>query len=121
MTDQAIIRVPQPDFTPNTVAKVVRGYSMGAIRDGWLVFYEQEFAPPHAGLRDKLCVVMTSDDRDLVRFVKKGRLPGRYDLLTVTGEPILDAELKWAAEVTLIKPYIPSDEEAAALWGEGKG
>lgn len=39
MTDQAIIRIPQPDFTPNTVAKVVRGYSMGAIRDGWLVHF----------------------------------------------------------------------------------
>ncbi|MDT6942603.1 hypothetical protein RI570_21370, partial [Brucella pseudogrignonensis] len=59
-----------------------------------------------------------SDDRDLVRFVKKGRKPGRYDLLTVTGEPIIDAELKWAAEVTLIKPHVPTDKEAAALWGD---
>ncbi|MBD7992867.1 hypothetical protein H9643_18995 [Ochrobactrum sp. Sa2BUA5] len=117
MTDQNILRVPHPSATPNTVAKVLRGYSMGAIRDGWLVFYEQNFAQPHDGLIDKLCVVMTSDDRDLIRFVKKGRKPGRYDLLTVTGEPILDAELKWAAEVTWIKPHIPTVEEAAALWG----
>lgn len=118
MNNQEIFRIPQPYSTPSTVAKVVRGYSMGAIRDGWLVFYEQDFAPPHDGLIDKLCVVMTSDDRDLIRFVKKGRKPGRYDLLTVTGEPILDAELKWAAEVTLIKPHVPTDEQAAALWGE---
>lgn len=120
MSEKQELVVPMPSSTPNTVAKVVRGYSMGAIRDGWLVFYEQEFLPPHAGLVDKLCVVMTSDDRDLVRFIKKGRKPGRYDLLTVTGEPILDAELKWAAEVTWIKPHILSEDQAAVLWGEGK-
>lgn len=121
MSDQEVLKVPKPYSTPNTVAKVVRGYSMGAICDGWLVFYEQDFAPPHEGLQDKLCVVMTSDDRDLIRFVKKGRKPGRYDLLTVTGEPILDAELKWAAEVAWIKPHVPTDEEAAALWGDHAG
>lgn len=118
MTDQNILSVPKPFSTPNTVAKVIRGYGMGALRDGWLVFYEQEFLPPHDGLIDKLCVVLTSDDRDLTRFVKKGRKAGRYDLLSVTGEPILDAELKWAAEVTWIKPHVLTEEQIEALWGE---
>lgn len=120
MSEKRGLVVPSPFSTPKTVAKVVRGYTMGAIRDGWLVFYEEEFLPPHAGLVDKLCVVLTSDGRDLVRFIKKGRKPGRYDLLSVTGEPILDAKLEWAAEVTWIKPYIPSDEEAAVLWGDAR-
>lgn len=115
MSDQEALRVPKPYATSNTVAKAVRGYSMGAIRDGWIVYYEQEFKAPHDGLIDKLCVVMTADDRDLIRFIKKGRKPGRYDLLSITGEPILDAELKWAAEITWIKPHILTDEQISAL------
>lgn len=115
MTQPQALSVPRPCATPNTVAKAVRGYSMGAIRDGWIVYYEQEFKPPHDGLIDKLCVVMTSDGRDLIRFIKKGRKPGCYDLLSVTGEPILDAELKWAAEVTWIKPHTLTDNQILGL------
>lgn len=64
---------------------------------------------------DELCVVETSDGRIMVRVVRPGRLPGRYDLLTATGEPELDIELIWAEVVTWIKPYRPGEAEVAAI------
>ena len=82
------------------------------IKDGWLLVYEHTERPPVEQLVGELCIVMTDDDRCLTRILRKGRLPGRWDLLTANNEQELDVALRWAAMVTMILPYVPSEAEA---------
>lgn len=112
---EPILRVQLPALDEHAAAYAVRGYQMGAIRDGWLVICDDRELPPHEGLIDQLCVVRTADHRVLVRFLKKGRKPNTYDLLSVTGAPEIDAVLTWASPVQWIRPYVPSQEESAVL------
>lgn len=101
-----------PDWVgTKPVGRLARGYSMGAIKDGWVVIHDDLKRPMRPELLDELCVVLLTDGRCLVRFVKTAHRPGRYDLLSVTGPPILDAELVWAEPVTLIIPYKPTPED----------
>jgi hypothetical protein len=88
---------------------------MGPIRDGWRVYYRDQESPPADNLLDEFCVVRTSDGRTLIRYLHKGRKPGTYDLLTVTGPAMHDVELVWAEKVRLIEPHRPSAEEIQAL------
>lgn len=108
-------RAIAPYVTEDMGALSVRGYCMGAIRDGWWVYIEDHQSRPHDGLIDELCVAQLKDGRCLVRFLKKGRKPGTWDLVAVTGDPILDAELEWAEKVEWIRPHRPSDAELAFL------
>lgn len=108
-------RAIAPYFTEDTGAMSIRGYSMGAIRDGWLVYFENHKSRPHDGLVDELCVAKLKDGRCMTRFLKKGRKPGRWDLVAISGEPVLDAELEWAERVEWIRPHRPSDAELAFL------
>lgn len=110
-------KLPFPQQTPSTVCRMVRGHRMGALKDGWLVFYEERDRPAHEGLVDELCVVMTDDRRCLVRVLRRGRKAGSWDLLTVSGDQELDVSLIWAEPTTLIMPYKPSAELAHLLSG----
>ena len=111
-----LFTVPTPKSTPNTIGMVIRGYNMGALKDGWFVFGEAPTEPPHDGLIDELCIVKSADDgRIYVRFLKRGRLPGRWDLLSVTGPAMLDVALEWATLVDWIKPHSLTERELAAL------
>lgn len=102
--------------TPNTIGMVIRGYNMGAIKDGWFVFGERPTRPPHDGLVDELCLVKCVGDPVVyTRFLKKGRVPGRWDLLTVTGPAMLDVELEWATLIDWIKPHSLTKQEKAIL------
>lgn len=94
---------------------MLRGHRMGALKDGWLLVYEDERLPADEQHVDQLCIVETADHQVLVRFIKHGRRPGTWDLLTVTTDQMLDVTLKWAAKVTLIVPYEPTPEVAAVL------
>lgn len=115
MREEPILTIPAPYSTPITAGYVVRGYNMGAIKDGWVVFIERTERPAHDGLVDELCVVKTISGKLYVRFLRKGRLADRWDLLSVTGPAILDAELEWAAPVTWVKPHTLSKSEVQAL------
>lgn len=108
---------PFPLQTPHTAARMLRGHRMGGLKDGWLLIYENLESPAGDHLVDELCIVMTADHRCLVRIVRKGRRPGCWDLLTVTGEQELDVTLVWAELVTLILPHKPSEEMAMAMAG----
>lgn len=108
-------RAQAPQVTPDTVAMIVRGYCMGAIRDGWYVLIEDNQSPPHDGIIDQLCIVQLRDGRSMLRFVKKGRKPNRWDLVPVSGDPILDAEVDWAEVVQWIRPHKPTESELEFL------
>jgi hypothetical protein len=94
---------------------VVRGHTMGAIRDGWIVFIENKQRPPGDHLLNELCVVETKAGENLIRYVRKGRRPGTWDLVTVTGPDMRDVPVVWAELVILIQPHSLSGPEIEVL------
>ncbi len=93
----------------------VRGYSMGAIRDGWWAFISSRRRKPNDDLVDELCIARTREGRTLLRFLRKGRKPGTWDLVSVTGDPLLDHELEWAERVIWLEPHRITHTEIDAL------
>ena len=95
--------VPAPEgATPQTVAVEIRGTSLGELFDHWLVFYDDVRHPP-AELIGRFCVVGLSDDRVLVKKIRRGH-DGLFDLHSNTEEPIRDVAIDWAALVRSMAP-----------------
>src|SRR6202030_1960315 len=60
--------VPAPDAaSPSTVAVQIRGHSLGALFDNWLVFYDQVRDSPDEALIGRMCVCGLTDGRVLVK------------------------------------------------------
>ena len=98
-------RVPAPEgSTDETVAVEVRGESLGALFQHWLVYYDEVRSPVTTDLIGRLCVVGLPDDRVLVKQIKATKRPGLFDLLSNTEEPIRDAVVAWAAKVKNMVP-----------------
>ncbi|HLO78168.1 MAG TPA: S24 family peptidase [Magnetospirillum sp.] len=94
-----------PGGTEHTVAVEVRGDSMaGMAEDRWIIYYNDRQEAPHEELYGKLCVIGLTDDRVLVKKLHPGRKPGRFDLYSTNGTPLLDQHVSWAAKVEWIKP-----------------
>lgn len=88
----------------STVGVRVRGESMsGRADDGDLIYYDERRNPPTPDMSGKLCVVGLADGRVLVKRLFLGR-DGAYNLLSTNAEPIMDADIEWAARVTAIVP-----------------
>ena len=110
---------PSPSVLPaaftakRAAAYSVRGYTMGAIRDGWWAFVAGQQTKPNDDLVDELCIAHTKSGRTLLRFLRKGRIPGTWDLLSVTGDPLLDQELLWAERVIWLEPHKITHTEIA--------
>lgn len=97
--------VDAPDgATDKTVAVEIRGESLGALFDQWLVFYDDVHDPPRRELIGKLCVVGLSDGRILVKKLIKGQLPKTFTLLSNVEPPIHDVYVDWAARVKTMRP-----------------
>jgi hypothetical protein len=98
-----------------TVSTIMRGHTMGPIKDGWLIFFEHRQRPPRDEVIDELCVVLTESGRRLIRYVKRSPKADMYDLLTFTGQPEMDVKLQWAEPVIMIKPNKLNDVERAGM------
>ena len=97
--------VPAPDgATKDTVAVEIRGESLGALFQHWLVYYDEVRSPVTHDMIGRLCVVGLADDRILVKQVKRSKTPGLYHLLSNSEPPIFDVELLWAAKVKQMVP-----------------
>jgi len=96
--------VEERDATPQTVAVEVRGDSLGRSFDRWLVFYDDVASPVTEDLFGKLCVVGLSDDRVLIKTIRRGSRPGLFILESNTEPPIKDVPLEWAAKVKTMRP-----------------
>jgi transcriptional regulator with XRE-family HTH domain len=91
--------VPMPaGGNDDTVAVRIKGNSMSYF-ENWLVYYDHLFSPPDDQLLHKLCVVTLDDERVLIKKLMPGSKPGRYNLLAVNGDMLLDVIVKSAAEV----------------------
>ena len=97
--------VPAPmNANDASVAVEIRGDSLGAMFDRWLVYYDDVRSPVTADLIGRLCVVGLPNEKILVKKIRKSALPGRYDLHSETEPPILDQEILWAAKVKQLTP-----------------
>lgn len=80
-------RVAAPlHWTPDTVAVEVRGQSLGAIFDGWLVYYDERHG------------------RVLIKRLQRGSLPNTFTLISQFEPPIYDVVAVWAAKVKSMEP-----------------
>ncbi|WP_206075937.1 phage repressor protein [Mesorhizobium sp. Z1-4] len=97
--------VDAPDgATANTVAVQIRGDSLGALFDQWIVYYDEIRAPVTPDLIGRLCVVGLLDDQVLVKRIRRAKTPGFYHLESNTQETIFDVEIAWAARVKSMVP-----------------
>lgn len=101
--------------TELTAARMLRGHRFAPLKDGWLLVYEDAKQPPHAGLIDELCIVMTVDGDIRARILRRGRREGTWDLLAGNADQELDVALTWAAKVDAIIPFDPTPEQMEAL------
>ena len=89
---------------PTTVAVQIRGHSLGALFDNWLVFYDDIRDPPDESLVGRMCVCGLTDGRVLIKALKKSPQTGLWNLLSNTEPPIYDVGLDWAAAVREMRP-----------------
>lgn len=88
----------------STVAVEIRGDSLGPLFNEWLVYYDDVRRPVTTDLIGRLCVVGLPDERILVKKLQRSRSEGLFHLLSQTEDPILDAEVDWAARVRQMTP-----------------
>lgn len=93
-----------PWANDTTVAVEIRGESLGASFDGWLIFYDDRREPVTDDLIGRLCVVGLADSRVLVKTISRGQLANRFNLSANVGPPIYDVEILWAALVKEMRP-----------------
>lgn len=98
---------PRPPDVPHDdlVALRVRGESMRPIRDGWLVYYRRDAdGVDENACLNRLCVVRVDDGRTLLKELKRGYTPGRYNLHSwaAGAELIEDVSVVWASPVMAI-------------------
>jgi hypothetical protein len=86
----------------DSVAVEIRGNSLGAIFNRWLVFYDDVRRPPTPDLVGELCVVGLPDGRVLIKQVQQSRTEGLFNLVSETEPPIRDVSIEWAAKVKTI-------------------
>jgi len=97
--------VAAPDAAgANTVAVQVRGHSLGALFDSWLVFYDDVRDPPDDDLVGRMCVCGVADGRVLIKALKRSTIAGLWTLLSNIEPPIYDVALLWAARVREMRP-----------------
>jgi transcriptional regulator with XRE-family HTH domain len=97
--------VDAPDAASgSTVAVQIRGHSLGALFDNWLVFYDDVRDPPDDTMVGRMCVCGLADGRILVKALKRSQVPGMWTLLSNTEPPIYDVALNWAALVREMRP-----------------
>ncbi|MCZ7659166.1 MAG: XRE family transcriptional regulator [Xanthobacteraceae bacterium] len=98
-------RVPAPDDTAaETVAVEIRGESLGALFDRWLVYYDEVHRPVSPELIGKLCVVGLADGRVLIKKIQRSKAKGLFHLISNTEAPLTDIAIDWAAPVKSMQP-----------------
>ena len=98
-------RAPAPaDATALTVARQIRGQSIGRRFDGWLIFSDEARAPVTEDLHGELCVCGLPDGRVLVKWLEPARAAGLHHLASETEPTLYDQRVLWAAKVTSMRP-----------------
>ncbi len=97
--------VDAPDnASDKTIAVEIRGESLGPFFNGWLVFFDDVRSPVTDDIIGKLCVVGLGDGRVLIKRLIRSRTPHLFHLYGQFGDPILDVQVAWAAQVKSVMP-----------------
>jgi phage repressor protein C with HTH and peptisase S24 domain len=98
--------IERPSFVEGRVIAVeIRGDSLfPTAENGWKLIYAGEQRLIEEEVINRLCVVMLSDGRMLVKRLTRGTTPGRYHLVSTNAPTIEDAEVTWAARIKAIIP-----------------
>jgi phage repressor protein C with HTH and peptisase S24 domain len=94
-----------PGLNPDGAAVIVRGDSMyPTCEDGDILFYERRTSDV-TGLLNRLCIVWLSDERILIKRLRRGSRSGYFTLesANVNMPPIEDVAVLSAAPVSWIK------------------
>jgi len=92
------------DANEQTVALEIRGESLGALFESWLVYFDDVRSPVTPDLYNRLCVVGLPDGRVLVKRIRKARTEGLFHLDSNTEPTMNDHEIVWAARVKTMRP-----------------
>lgn len=105
ISDEDYEEVPAPiGASDQTVAVEIKGKSFGPLMDSWLVFYDDVRSPVTEDLLGEICVVGLTDDRILIKQIRRER-NGSFTLHSNSNEePIQDAQIEWAARVKDMRP-----------------
>lgn len=96
---EALEDVELPGASPATVAVIARGDSMHPrYFDGERIFYDNRELPPKE-LIGRECVVKLKNGGMLLKILRKGSRPNRFNLDSWNAQPIEDQEVEWAAPV----------------------
>lgn len=94
-----------PGGSHKASALEVRGGSMpGIAEDGALLYFEEQVTRPGKDMLGRVVIVATMDGRVLVKRLLRGSAKNLFDLESLLGATIEDAQLKWAAHITAIVP-----------------
>ena len=93
---------PPPGLTEDTVAVEIRGDSLGAFFNRWLVFYDDVRRPVTPDLIGELCIVGLEDGLILIKQIQRSKTEGLFNLISSTEKPITDVAIEWAARVNSI-------------------
>jgi transcriptional regulator with XRE-family HTH domain len=98
---------PRPPDVPHDdlVALRIRGDSMRPLREGWHVYYRRDAdGVNEADCLNHLCVVRVDDGRTLLKELRRGYAPGRYNLHSwaAGADVIEDVVVIWAAPVLAV-------------------
>ena len=101
----ALDHVPAPENArEHTVAREIKGQSIGRRFDGWLIFADDAQEAVTPDLYGELCVCGLPDGRVLVKWLEPARTPGLFHLASETEETLYDQPVVWASRVTSMRP-----------------
>ncbi|MDO9334972.1 MAG: helix-turn-helix transcriptional regulator [Caulobacter sp.] len=104
LTQGELDRVRAPEWaTAETVASEIHGASAGPWFDGWIIFYDDVRSPVTPDLFGEPCIVGLVDGRVLFKEIRPAKAEGLFHLHSQFEEPILNAEVAWAALVKEIR------------------
>lgn len=96
---------PPPGGAERTVALLVEGHSQrGLADDGSLVYYDMRRDPPTDDMVGHVVVVGLPTGEVLLKRLLRGSRPHLFDLESLNGPTLRDAEVEWAAHITAIVP-----------------
>jgi phage repressor protein C with HTH and peptisase S24 domain len=101
--EETVIR--PPGISGTLVALVVRGSSMlPKYKDGDIIYIQRQhdgWLPDYIG---EDCAVRLTTGETYIKQLMAGSAEGRFTLLSLNAEPIVDVEIEWATPVLFIMP-----------------
>jgi len=111
------VQCPRGLDPAKTVAAEIRGDSMLPIEDGWVVYWVRMHEGVPIDALGHLCVVQVANGGPrLIKHLRKGYSPGRFNLVSSNAAIREDVLLEWASRVRAVLPRelaLPAEAPAA--------